>query len=127
MPSYGQAGDQWTAEEARSAYSMGYGAGYLEGTSYPDSSAGFSRTTASDEQQGGSRDAASAGYADGRAAGSKSHDGGNAYRPVDSMTYRKADRGWTVESGNKDQYQQAYRAAYVRGYQEGYGNSPATY
>jgi hypothetical protein len=127
MPSYGEAGTSWTAEEARSAYSMGYGAGYLQGTSYPDRSASFMRKTAANDNQGASVDAARAGYEDGRAAGTGAHDRGNAYRPVDSMTYREADRGWTADSGDKDQYQQAYRASYVRGYQEGYGNSPTSY
>lgn len=127
MPSYADPGDQWSTGETQSAYSLGYGAGYAEGSSNYDAFGSRQSATALSGTENANSDAARIGYEDGRVAGRRDLDSGNAFRPVDSEMYKNADRGWNAKLGDKDHYKQQYREAYARGYQEGYGNSPTTY
>lgn len=128
LPSNSQPRDQWTTDDARSAYRDGYAAGYSTGSSSSSSAAtgvgAGAATAGAMANPSVSNDAASFGYQDGLAAGRKDHDGGHSFRPTDSEMYKNADHGWTADFGDKNHYKQMYRESYARGYQEGYGNVP---
>jgi len=134
LPSNSQPRDQWTTDDARSAYRQGYTAGYAEGISAATASnpgaaagagTGAAAGTAGAMASPSSKDAGSYGYQDGLAAGRKDKDNGHSFRPTDSDMYKNADHGWTADLGDKDHYKQLYRQAFASGYQAGYGNAPS--
>jgi hypothetical protein len=133
LPSNSQPRDQWTSDDARSAYRQGYTAGYAAGSSAASTPApgAAAAGTAAAGTAGAmanpsvSNDAARFGYQDGLAAGRKDKDGGHSFRPTDSDMYKNADHGWTADFGDKDHYKQLYRQSYAQGYQAGYGATPS--
>jgi hypothetical protein len=131
LPSNSQPRDQWTTDDARSAYRQGYTAGYAAGSSAISSAvpgaaaAGTAGAPGAMANPSVSSDAARFGYDDGLAAGRKDKDSGHSFRPTDSDMYKNADHGWTADFGDKDHYKQLYRQSYASGYQTGYGATPS--
>jgi len=127
LPSNSQPRDQWTTDDARSAYRQGYTAGYAAGSSATSSAAPGAAAAATAGGPGAmanptvSSDATRYGYEDGLAAGRKDKDGGHSFRPTDGDMYKNADHGWTADLGDKDHYKQLYRQSYAQGYQTGFG------
>jgi hypothetical protein len=126
LPSNNQPTDQWTTDEARSAYRKGYDAGY---SAAPSNTGKSTSDTSGSAAPAGSQTAAGDaadryGYQDGLAAGRKDHDAGHSFRPTEDDMYKSADHGWTADFGDRDHYRQLYRQGYTRGYQEGYGSPP---
>lgn len=114
----------------RRAYEAGYDAGYRQGVDsrgrdnrdrdrdYRDRdrsgrSIGSSGALGSIAAQNGSQD----GLNDGR----RDRATGHSFRPTEGDNYRRAERGYYSQLGNRDIYKQEYRQAYVRAYQQGYG------
>src|SRR5947209_800965 len=70
--------------------------------------------------RGQDRRAYDAGYRDGFDAGRSDAGHRERYDPVRSSRYRSADRDYDRRWGPRDEYARAYRAAFERGYAEGY-------
>ena len=60
------------------------------------------------------------GYRDGVNKGAEDARDGDRYEPQRASDYKKATNGYDSDFRNKDAYKQAYRDAFVRGYDEGY-------
>ena len=60
------------------------------------------------------------GYRDGHEAGVSDARDRDAYDPVRQKRYREGDRGYDNDYGSRDDYKREYRAAFQRGYEEGY-------
>ena len=60
------------------------------------------------------------GYSYGMSVGAGDAQRGQNYKPQRSKYFKKADQGYRSEFGNKGQYKQVFRDAFVQGYQEGY-------
>ena len=131
LPSNSQPRDQWTTDDARSAYRQGYAAGFAAGSSATSTAAPGAPAVGAAGAPGAmanpsvSNDAARFGYTDGLAAGRKDREEGHSFRPTDSDMYKNAERGWTADFGDKDHYKQLYRQSYAQGYQAGYGATPS--
>jgi hypothetical protein len=63
------------------------------------------------------------GYEDGLRAGAEDARDGDRYNPQGHSDFRKASDGYNSRYGNKGQYMQAYRDAFVQGYREAYGSN----
>jgi len=61
------------------------------------------------------------GYRDGLDAGRKDLERNKDFDPDDRGSYRDADHGYRNSYGNKEAYKREYQAAFLRGYQDGYG------
>jgi hypothetical protein len=103
---------QWTKDDDMHAYRQGYTAGYEN-----IRDGGGSRTEYLEQQAGQS------GYEDGLIAGRTDVHDGKDFRPEHGESYEHAVHGWNPDMGSKDEFQQLYRQAYVRGYQAGYGGT----
>jgi len=64
--------------------------------------------------------AAENGYRDGLKVGRDDAHDGESYDPVRSHYYREGDNDYDGRYGSKDQYKREYRAAFERGYADGY-------
>jgi hypothetical protein len=111
-------GDQ---DAYRQSLRRGFEAGYTE--SFNRTAGAFPRTglipaqpapavSLSFAAQVGNRDGLEVGRGDARV--------GNAYDPVRSGQYRSADHDYDRRYGSKDVFQREYRAAFERGYAEGF-------
>jgi hypothetical protein len=60
------------------------------------------------------------GYSDGLGTGSADAQRGQSYDPQRSHYYKNGSDGYNSSYGNRGQYQQAFRAAFLQGYREGY-------
>lgn len=63
------------------------------------------------------------GYSDGLAAGRNDARDGERYNPQKHSDYKRARDGYSGNSGNKGQYKQTYRAAFLEGYAQGYNRN----
>lgn len=117
-------GDQWTTDEARRAYQAGYDAGLQAASSNAQAAASApamaSPSSAPAMASDTRSDAGRFGYDDGLAAGRADRNTGHSFRPTDGGSYKKADRGWTPDFGDKQHYRQLYRQSYAEGYENGY-------
>jgi hypothetical protein len=62
------------------------------------------------------------GYEDGVYYGQMDWRNGHSNRPTQVNGYRDADRGYSSSLGSRDLFKRVYRDAFIRGYQQGYGN-----
>jgi hypothetical protein len=60
------------------------------------------------------------GYSYGLNVGAADAQRGQNYRPQRSRYFKSADQGYRSDFGNKGQYKQIFRDAFVQGYNEGY-------
>lgn len=60
------------------------------------------------------------GYNDGLLAGQRDRSTGHSFRPTQNKGYQDADKGYSSSIGDKNQYKQVYRDAFMQGYQRGY-------
>jgi hypothetical protein len=60
------------------------------------------------------------GYRDGYEAGVSDARDRDPYDPIRQKRYREGDRGYDNDYGSRDTYKRDYRAAFQRGYEEGY-------
>jgi len=60
------------------------------------------------------------GNSDGYLAGQKDRSTGHSFRPQENKGYKDADRGQGSSGVSSDQFKQAYRSAFMSGYQRGY-------
>lgn len=60
------------------------------------------------------------GYRDGLAAGRDDARDGERYKPQNHSDYKKATDGYNSRYGNKGQYKQLYRDAFMQGYNQAY-------
>jgi hypothetical protein len=60
------------------------------------------------------------GYRDGLNKGAEDGRDRDRYNPEGAGDYKKATNGYNSDYRNKDSYKQAYRDAFLRGYDEGY-------
>lgn len=67
------------------------------------------------------RIAAQQGYQDGMNEGAKDARDNDRYKPEGAKKYKKATEGYRSEYGNKDEYKQAYRRGFLKGYDAGFG------
>lgn len=63
------------------------------------------------------------GYEDGLRAGAEDARDGDRYNPQGHSDFRRATDGYNSRYGNRGQYQQAYRDAFVQGYREAYSRN----
>ena len=68
----------------------------------------------------GNQIALSRGYQDGLYTGQNDARRGQSYNPQRSHFYRDATDGYDRRFGNRGQYKQAFRNAFLRGYEEGF-------
>jgi hypothetical protein len=61
------------------------------------------------------------GYRDGLAQGEHDRTEGKKFRPEKSDRYEHADHAYHKEFGPKDSYKREYRQAFIRGYDDGFG------
>jgi len=64
--------------------------------------------------------AADNGYRDGLQEGERAARSGDRFDPIREKRYREGDHGYDRQWGSRDDYARAYRAAFQRGYAEGY-------
>jgi hypothetical protein len=60
------------------------------------------------------------GYSYGLNVGAADAQRGQSYKPQRSRYFKDADQGYRSDFGNKGQYKQVFRDAFVQGYREGY-------
>ena len=60
------------------------------------------------------------GYSYGMNVGAADAQRGQSYNPQRSRYYRNADQGFNSYYGNKGQYRQIFRSAFLQGYRDGY-------
>jgi hypothetical protein len=60
------------------------------------------------------------GYSDGLSTGSADAQRGQSYNPQRSHYYKDGSDGYNSSYGNRGQYKQAFREAFLQGYREGY-------
>jgi len=60
------------------------------------------------------------GYRNGLATGASDAQRGQSFNPQRSHFYRNGSDGYNSRYGNRDQYKQVFRNAFVQGYREGY-------
>ena len=60
------------------------------------------------------------GYSYGMNVGAMDAQRGQSYQPQRSRYFKNADQGYRSEFGNKGQYKQVFRDAFVQGYREGF-------
>ena len=65
-----------------------------------------------------------AGYRDGKRDGLSDRQESKPFRPSVTDNYTRADRLYTTDSGDLNQYERFYREAYCDGYQQGYYREP---
>ena len=65
--------------------------------------------------------AGTVGFQDGLEQGQKDARDRKAFDPVRAKRYRSADHDYNSRYGSRDAYQREYRAAFQRGYEQGYG------
>lgn len=111
VPSNDQPGPTYTTATDQQAYSQGYDAGY-------NHTANETATTL--PMAHGDQQARQFGYEDGLAAGRHDAMKGDTFRPASHDLYKNATHGWTTALGTKAQFQQLYREAFLKGYQEGF-------
>lgn len=70
--------------------------------------------------RGGLDIASQNGYSDGYLAGQKDRSTGHSFRPQENKGYKDADRGQSSSGISSRQFKQAYRDAFINGYQRGY-------
>jgi hypothetical protein len=124
---------RWKNNNDRSAYQAGYADGYRSafygrgpynnggyyGGGYPNPGVPsgpprYGSPVFSD------RTASQFGYQDGFNDGVRDRQTGHSFRPTNGKAYRDADHGYSSTLGSKDYYKQAFRQAYISGYQRGY-------
>jgi hypothetical protein len=107
----------------RRTFRQGFEAGYTEAFNQVartlPRTAPFPRGARPNPGVFGSR-AADAGYRDGMQAGQNDSRHRNPFNPQRSSQYRSADHDYDRRYGNKDEYQRDYRAAFERGYADGF-------
>lgn len=94
--------------------SAGYGSRYPNYPNYPGPVAGYPPAGVYNSP------AAQNGYRDGLEAGRDDAHDRNQYDPVRSRRYREGDHDYNDRYGSRDEYKREYRAAFERGYAEGY-------
>lgn len=62
------------------------------------------------------------GNTDGIYYGQMDRQNGHSNRPTEVKGYKDADHGYTSSLGSKSDFQRIYRDAFIRGYQQGFGN-----
>jgi hypothetical protein len=72
------------------------------------------------EQLGSSQVAAQRGYRDGTTDGLQQRYRSGSFQVSAAEKYQKADRGYSDNNGDLNEYKQAYRQAYCNGYQQAY-------
>jgi hypothetical protein len=82
------------------------------------------RGDAAPEQMESSPPSAKRGYRDGLADGLQQRYESRSFQPTGTENYRRADRGYSDNSGDLNQYKQAYREAYCNGYQLAFYGEP---
>lgn len=60
------------------------------------------------------------GYSYGMNVGAADAQRGQSYNPQRSRYYRNADQGFNSYRGNRGQYRQIFRSAFLQGYRDGY-------
>ena len=60
------------------------------------------------------------GYSYGMNVGAMDAQRGQSYKPQRSRYFKNADQGYRSDFGNKGQYKQVFRDAFVQGYREGF-------
>lgn len=71
-------------------------------------------------RQNGFQVARQQGYSYGINVGAADAQRGQSFNPQRSRYYRNADQGYSSYYGNRGQYRQVFRDAFVQGYREGY-------
>jgi hypothetical protein len=109
----------------RQAFITGYEDGYrryADGYGYPSSRGGYPGSYPGSRGPVGryTSPAADNGYRDGYAAGRDDARDRDRYDPVRSSRYRSGDHGYNGRYGSRDEYKREYRAAFQRGYDQGF-------
>jgi rare lipoprotein A (peptidoglycan hydrolase) len=71
-------------------------------------------------RQNGFQVARQQGYSYGMNVGAADAQRGHSYNPQRSRYYRNANQGYSSYYGNRAQYRQVFRDAFIQGYREGY-------
>ena len=71
-------------------------------------------------RQSGLQVARQQGYSYGMSVGAADAQRGQSYNPQRSRYYRGADQGYSSYYGNRSQYRQVFRNAFLQGYRDGY-------
>ena len=71
-------------------------------------------------RQSGLQMARQQGYSWGMNVGAADAQRGQSYNPQRSRYYRNADQGFNSYYGNRGQYKQIFRSAFLQGYRDGY-------
>ena len=71
-------------------------------------------------RQSGLQMARQQGYSWGMNVGAADAQRGQSYNPQRSRYYRNADQGFSSYYGNRGQYKQIFRSAFLQGYRDGY-------
>jgi len=100
---------RWSTDADRRSFVSGYLQAYRE-----------MQTGAASERLGPSQLAAQRGYRDGITDGLQQRGRLGSFRAHATEKYQKADRGYSDNNGDLNQYKQAYREAYCNGYQLAY-------
>lgn len=102
----------------RSNGGYGYPNNYPNNGNYPNGGYGYPNSGVYGNNAG--QIAQQNGYTDGVYYGQRDRADGNSSNATGAKGYRDADHGYSDSLGNKDQYQQMYRDAFIAGYNAGY-------
>lgn len=119
----------------REGYERGYEAGYngaIGNNGRRGRNGGYGDNGVYDNNGGyGNNALAQSAYQNGMQSGAfyaqQDRSRGNAYNPTGAKGYRDADQGYNDNLGSKAEFQRIFREAFVRGYQQAYGNTGGGY
>ena len=87
---------------------------------YPYDRYGRDRSWDYRNRQNGFQIARQQGYSFGMNVGAADAQRGQSFNPQRSRYYRNADQGYSSSYGNRGQYRQVFRNAFLQGYRDGY-------
>jgi hypothetical protein len=104
---------RWSDDADRRLFVSGYLRGYRE--KYGQAASQEFLSSLPDQQTG---------YLDGITDGLSDRQAAKPFRPSVTENYRRADRLYSEDRGDLNQYERPYREAYCDGYQQGYYGEP---